>query len=284
VRRLVAGLSVAAVAVVGPFAFVPPTSAQLDRSSCGVERWAVKTLQDPAGRKLDLATVTKTTVSKLRALPVVRGAGGSRGSGVESTVYEIKARLVEAKLEEDDDIHLVVKGLPTSSGTMIVEFPTVACARQAKAKAKGLIRQARKALVSACGMPASSSFTKLSGTATLRGAGFFDFRHGQRGVAPNGIELHPVLAFTSGNCQAVSPQPAPPPPPIAPPPPPPVAPPPPPPTGNCAPSYPTVCIPPPPPDLDCKDISYRNFKVRYDVPDPDPHRFDADRDGVGCES
>jgi len=45
-----------------------------------------------------------------------------------------------------------------------------------------------------------------------------------------------------------------------------------------------VCVPPPPPDLDCNQIPYRNFPVRYDVPDPDPHRFDADHDGIGCES
>ena len=50
--------------------------------------------------------------------------------------------------------------------------------------------------------------------------------------------------------------------------------------GNCHPSYPTVCIPPPPPDLDCPDIPYRRFKV---IP-PDPHRFDGDNDGIGCES
>jgi hypothetical protein len=36
----------------------------------------------------------------------------------------------------------------------------------------------------------------LSGTATIEGVGFLDFLHGQRGVAPNGIELHPVLRFT----------------------------------------------------------------------------------------
>jgi micrococcal nuclease len=53
------------------------------------------------------------------------------------------------------------------------------------------------------------------------------------------------------------------------------------PAGNCHPAYPTVCIPPPPPDLDCKDIPYRNFPVdhRYG----DPHRFDGDQDGIGCE-
>lgn len=49
---------------------------------------------------------------------------------------------------------------------------------------------------------------------------------------------------------------------------------------KCDPSYPTVCIPPPPPDLDCKDIPFRRFKV---LP-PDPHRFDGDHDGIGCES
>lgn len=50
--------------------------------------------------------------------------------------------------------------------------------------------------------------------------------------------------------------------------------------GNCDPSYPTVCIPPYPPDLDCGDIPHRRFKV---LP-PDPHGFDRDNDGIGCES
>jgi len=48
---------------------------------------------------------------------------------------------------------------------------------------------------------------------------------------------------------------------------------------NCDPSYPDVCIPPPPPDLDCKDITFRRFKV---LP-PDPQNFDGNHDGVGCE-
>lgn len=49
---------------------------------------------------------------------------------------------------------------------------------------------------------------------------------------------------------------------------------------NCDPSYPTVCIPPPPPDLDCGEISFRDFTVLQ----PDLHNFDNDNDGVGCES
>ena len=51
-------------------------------------------------------------------------------------------------------------------------------------------------------------------------------------------------------------------------------------SGDCDPSYPTVCIPPAPPDLDCKDIPYKRFEV---LP-PDPHDFDREGDGLGCES
>lgn len=50
--------------------------------------------------------------------------------------------------------------------------------------------------------------------------------------------------------------------------------------GNCHPSYPTVCIPSPPPDLVCPQIGFRRFQVTGS----DPHRFDGDNDGVGCES
>jgi micrococcal nuclease len=51
-------------------------------------------------------------------------------------------------------------------------------------------------------------------------------------------------------------------------------------SGTCDPSYPTVCIPPSPPDLDCGQIPYRRFQVVG----TDPHRFDGDNDGIGCES
>jgi len=48
----------------------------------------------------------------------------------------------------------------------------------------------------------------------------------------------------------------------------------------CDPSYPDVCIDPYPPDLDCGEIGYSNFRVIGN----DPHGFDRDKDGIGCES
>lgn len=51
-------------------------------------------------------------------------------------------------------------------------------------------------------------------------------------------------------------------------------------TPSCDPSYPDVCIPPYPPDLNCGDIGYSNFRVIGN----DPHGFDRNNDGIGCES
>src|SRR5262249_42885942 len=113
---------------------------------------------------------------------------------------------------------------------------------------------------------ARSRVRRSCARARVTGVAFFDFFHGQTGVAPNAIELHPILAYTclGGGTS---------PPPISPPR-----------RGRCAPPYPTVCIPPPPPDLNCADIPYRNFPVLWNVPDPDPHHFDGNHDGVGCET
>lgn len=51
------------------------------------------------------------------------------------------------------------------------------------------------------------------------------------------------------------------------------------PDGGCDPSYPDVCLPSPPPDLDCRDVEPERFRVVGE----DPHRFDGDGDGIGCE-
>ena len=51
-------------------------------------------------------------------------------------------------------------------------------------------------------------------------------------------------------------------------------------TASCDPAYPDVCIRSPPPDLYCGEIAFHDFRV---LP-PDPHGFDGDNDGRGCES
>jgi micrococcal nuclease len=48
--------------------------------------------------------------------------------------------------------------------------------------------------------------------------------------------------------------------------------------GNCDPGY-DPCVPPYPPDLDCADV---DGPIR--ITGDDPHGFDADGDGIGCDS
>jgi hypothetical protein len=114
----------------------------------------------------------------------------------------------------------------------------------------------------ACGSPAPTPQSPLSITS----------------LATTSTGATTIAAATTTTTTAVAP-PAPPAPPVVtttePAPPAPAEP-----VAACDPSYPTVCIPSPPPDLDCKDIPYRRFKVLA----PDPHNFDADHDGIGCES
>lgn len=45
----------------------------------------------------------------------------------------------------------------------------------------------------------TGSFMNLKGIVTMTGVGFWDIKHGQTGVAPNAIELHPVLSI-KGTC------------------------------------------------------------------------------------
>jgi hypothetical protein len=85
---------------------------------------------------------------------------------------------------------------------MIVEFPATNCTVGASKRHRTQMRAARAALVAACGQPSGASFDALHGTATISGVGFFDFDHGQDGVAPNAIELHPVLSFHARSCRS----------------------------------------------------------------------------------
>src|SRR5207253_7062084 len=171
-------------------------------TSCSAKRWPVKTLADPAGRGLRLDRVQATTIEALRRLPARPGDESSRGGTVERTVYRVAARLVAAKVIGDDsDIHLVIAD-PETGGSMIAELPAFGCTVGATRRARLLMQGARVAFLRACGDPSSSDYTEYSRSsrATVTGVGFFDFLHGQRGVAPNAIELHPVIGF-AGCCR-----------------------------------------------------------------------------------
>src|SRR3954471_6673038 len=72
---------------------------------CGEERWPVKTLSDP---KVDDVNFTPhdTSIGRLRNKPDPHTKPSTpRLDGVETTTYQVKARLIEFKREDDKDIH-----------------------------------------------------------------------------------------------------------------------------------------------------------------------------------
>ncbi len=158
-------------------------------SQCGVERWDVKTLTDPAAERVNLAP-SSATVEQLTALPVP--AGFSRDAArlpQEFQTYTVKATLVEFKEEPDDDVHLVIQG--TSGELMIAEIPDPACSEGSRLQTE--IAHARARFVDLFGQPSRTSWIEADDPITVTGVLFFDARHGQIGVAPNAVELHPVF-------------------------------------------------------------------------------------------
>ncbi|MDQ6928230.1 MAG: hypothetical protein M3159_06150, partial [Actinomycetota bacterium] len=48
-------------------------------------------------------------------------------------------------------------------------------------------------------------------------------------------------------------------------------------------SYPDICIPPPPPILNCNSPEL-DGETDFTVLPPDPHGFDTNKNGIGCET
>ena len=163
-------------------------------AQCGVERWSVKTGTDPNAGSVNLNSSSSTTVESLRGRTAPSPIpANSRVAPVETTQWVISGTLTQYKLEGDSDYHLVIKG--TSGNTMIVEIPSPTCVGAGSPFFTG-IKNARAQFDAK--FHATTSFQTANVAVTIKGVGMFDFLHGQTGVAPNGIELHPVLNIVFG--------------------------------------------------------------------------------------
>lgn len=176
------------------------------------ERWSVKTGSDPDAQGLTGQAPTATTIAQLTALPVppVLPPDG-RSDGAEKTVWQLNATLQAFGGEADGDVHMVLAD--GQGNTMVAEIPNpgditspsyfaeqISGARTAFDNQFQIVEDISQPTVPARSQATlGSDFRDVSVPVTVTGLGFFDFAHGQRGVAPNAIELHPVIsiAFTS---------------------------------------------------------------------------------------
>lgn len=160
--------------------------------ACGTERWDVKTLTDPAAASIPAEPVKTAVLALSEAIPPTFHPKAPRVAVEELLVLELEADVVGWKSEEDGDLHVVIQD---AGRTMVVEFPAPECLDGARFKDEQIAaRKAFLELVGAKSHPRKLLKLKTPIRVRLQGVGFFDDVHGQTGVAPNGIELHPVLS------------------------------------------------------------------------------------------
>jgi hypothetical protein len=164
--------------------------------ACGTERWPVKVGTDRDALKIanlpQVTTIAQLISIAAPAHPETRRS--ARFAPTKLTTFQIEGILRVIKQETDQDYHLVIADPTNPRVTMIVESPDPKCASGSQCldnitfvrtmldRTLQLDRTFVDTLRSEPNMPV-----------TITGVAFFDTLHGQEGVAPNGIELHPVL-------------------------------------------------------------------------------------------
>ena len=159
----------------------------------GTDRWSVKIVTD--GVTLNSEILSKT-VEQLREEPIPGPIEISTPRyPFEQNIITTKGELVYYKGETDMDIHAV---LSNGKGTIIIEFPDVTCPDMKNSPILQEATTAKANFLEIVKGHSKEKFFKTGISVNVTGVAFFDLTHGtpQIGVAPNGIELHPVLSIT----------------------------------------------------------------------------------------
>lgn len=187
-----AGIPVLSLWLALPASAAPAAAPVISQAatSCGAWRWPVKTGSDADRFKVDKTAIV-TSIRHLRSLKPPSSFTGfqdHRFRGAERHTWQLdRVRLTAYRIEDDSDIHLVIRD--AAGKTMIAEIPRPGCVPR-KSLWRAQIAAARKAFMARD--HATTSWKHVHQRITLRGLGFFDEIHNVTGQAPNGIELHPV--------------------------------------------------------------------------------------------
>ncbi len=170
----------------------------LSASGCVHARWPAKTLADGvpiASKPID------RTITQLRAIPRPPGVDSFSAARVpqERQVYRVRAVLLRFSLATDGDVHLAIAEPREPAATMIAEIPDPDRMTGAPAQYREQVARTRRDFIAAFGAPALDVWRPVRRQVVLTGPLFFDYlagpAGGQAGVAPNDVEIHPVLGI-----------------------------------------------------------------------------------------
>jgi len=159
-----------------------------DNKCGGEEHWAQKVLIDKAADSIDL-TILPATIKDLTSidtkLPENKYKESKPRMEIERHIYQIKHCIISDILRENDnDLHLVIED--GHGNHMIAEVPDELCADAKKSDWSGNFEEVRITVLKYANNYRHFLFT-------VTGVLFVDKSHGQTGVAPNSIELHPII-------------------------------------------------------------------------------------------
>jgi hypothetical protein len=187
----------------------------------GQERWAVKDGSDASAGQVDFGSIASKTLLQLVELkqPKLPGDNTTRILPQEATVVRVQARLIQWKLEDDADYHLVLTddtknftpagGKPTGH-SIIGEIPDPNCVAgshddfgtqspflQITGASPMGIATARQQMDDAFpNADVTGGWNDAGGARVeLVGVTFYDRAHGQVSRAPNNLEIHPIVSI-----------------------------------------------------------------------------------------
>ncbi|MDX6404922.1 MAG: hypothetical protein QOH70_2377 [Blastocatellia bacterium] len=163
-------------------------------AQCSGERWPVKIGTDADASLVNLSSTTATTIAALSAISTPSPLpDNGRIQPTETRVWVLNVTLVKYARSFDSDYHMVFSD--GAGHTMIAEIPSPGCVDPNSPFAAGIAHA--RAQFDAM-FTATTTFQDANVPVQITGVGFFDYFEGQEGIAPNGIELHPVIDIIFG--------------------------------------------------------------------------------------
>ena len=169
----------------------PPGSPGL---ACGVERWFVKTLADDVATQVNSTNVSPISIRDLNGFQAhCSGLPDRRTYAEEFRVFEVLGRIVFAAHEDDRDYHIALEDPDAPGFTIVTELADTQCQGAVLSPHLTTMMGAENMFLMLLGGRTPSAL--VGTTVRIRGVGFYDFDHGQRGRSRNCIELHPILSL-----------------------------------------------------------------------------------------
>ena len=154
----------------------------------------MKTLADTDASTVTLSAVTPISIRDLNGLPSHCEAGPDRRVYAEEfRVFEIVGRVVYVAHEDDRDYHIAIEDMSAPGSTVVTELADTLCAGAVMSPHLAALRSVEGMFATV--LNGRSPSTLVGSTLKVRGVGFYDFDHGQRGRSRNCIELHPITGI-----------------------------------------------------------------------------------------